>query len=161
MRKFVKKATENIVAVAISALIMTSCNIVRNDDNGDFWEGSDSYKGAFEMVKVKGGTFTMGCTDDECSDWELPTHKVTLSDFYIGKYEVTQEEWESVMGTNPSYFAGENLPVELVSWNMIVGRTGEVAYTVNGVTYRTDGFCYKLSQKTGSGAKYRLPTEAE
>jgi formylglycine-generating enzyme required for sulfatase activity len=161
MNYFVKKVTENIVVIAVSALTMTSCNIVRNDDNSDFWEDNNSYKDAFEMVKVKGGTFTMGCTDDEDYDWELPTHKVTLSDFYIGKYEVTQEEWESVMGTNPSYFAGENLPVEQVSWNMIVGTTGEVAYTVNGVTYRTDGFCYKLSQKTGGGANYRLPTEAE
>ena len=72
------------------------------------------------MVYVEGGTFTMGATAEQGSDAEddeKPTHKVTLSDFYIGKYEVTQAEWKAVMGKNPSHFKGDNFPVENVSWS--------------------------------------------
>ncbi|MBQ4291544.1 MAG: formylglycine-generating enzyme family protein, partial [Muribaculaceae bacterium] len=73
-----------------------------------------------EMIAVKGGTFTMGATSEQGSDarsWEKPSHKVTLSDYYIGKTEVTQAQWKAVMGTNPSYFSGDDLPVEKVSYN--------------------------------------------
>ena len=96
------------------------------------------------MVYVEGGTFTMGATaeqgDDFC-DNEKPTHQVTLSSFYIGKYEVTQAEWETVMGSNPSQFKGANLPVERVSWN------------------DCQEFIRKLNEMTGKN--FRLPTEAE
>jgi formylglycine-generating enzyme required for sulfatase activity len=98
----------------------------------------------FEMVAVKGGTFTMGGTSEQGSDAdndERPTHSVTLSDYYIGKFEVTQELWQAIMGNNPSYFKGNNLPVEQVSWNDV------------------QEFVRKLNQKTG--ANFRLPTEAE
>ena len=96
------------------------------------------------MVYVKGGTFTMGATAEQGSDVndiEKPTHSVTLSDFYIGKYEVTQAQWKAIMGTTPSYFKGDNLPVEQVSWNDI------------------QEFIQKLNAQTGK--KFRLPTEAE
>ncbi|MBQ3247468.1 MAG: formylglycine-generating enzyme family protein [Alistipes sp.] len=97
-----------------------------------------------EMVFVKGGTFTMGATPEQgkaaCGD-EKPAHSVTVSDFYIGKYEVSQAQWEAVMGENPSHYKGENRPVESVSWNDI------------------QEFIEKLNAKTGK--KYRLPTEAE
>jgi formylglycine-generating enzyme required for sulfatase activity len=99
---------------------------------------------SFEMIYVKGGTFTMGGTSEQGSDaydYEKPTHSVTLSDYYIGKFEVTQELWQAVMGNNPSYFKGNILPVEQVSWNDI------------------QDFIRKLNQKTG--ANFRLPTEAE
>jgi formylglycine-generating enzyme required for sulfatase activity len=73
-----------------------------------------------EMVFVEGGTFTMGCTSEqggECLDSEQPLHRVTLSNFQIGKYEVTQAQWQAVMGNNPSHFIGcEDCPVENVSW---------------------------------------------
>ena len=112
-----------------------------------------------EMVSVTGGTFTMGCTDgDDCNSWELPTHQVTLSSYKIGKYEVTQAQWEAVMGSNPSNFKGSNLPVETVSWNDIVGTSGNCT-EINGIKYYADGFIYKLNQLTGK--QYRLPTEAE
>ena len=97
-----------------------------------------------EMVFVKGGTFTMGATAEQGSDAssnEKPTHSVKLSDFYIGKYEVTQAQWKAVMGTNPSNWKGDNLPVENVSWNDV------------------QEFISKLNAQTGK--KYRLPTEAE
>ena len=72
------------------------------------------------MVYVSGGTFTMGGTSEQGSDAydkEKPTHNVTLSSYYICKYEVTQALWRAVMGSNPSHFEGDNLPVECVSWN--------------------------------------------
>ena len=97
----------------------------------------------FEMVAVKGGTFTMGGTSEQGSDAESDetTHSVTLSDYYIGKFEVTQELWEAVMGSNPSRFKGSKNPVEQVSWN------------------DCQSFIRKLNQLTG--ANFRLPTEAE
>ena len=86
----------------------------------------------------------MGATAEQGSDAddrEKPAHKVTLSSFYICKHEVTQEEWEAVMGSNPSNFEGKHLPVERVSW--------EDCQT----------FISKLNSITGK--HYRLPTEAE
>ncbi len=96
------------------------------------------------MVYVEGGTFVMGATSEQGSEAdndEKPTHSVTLSSYYIGKYEVTQAEWRAVMGSNPSYFKGDNLPVENVSWN------------------DCQEFIRKLNSLTGKN--FRLPTEAE
>ena len=98
-----------------------------------------------EMVFVEGGTFQMGATSEQGSDAyyeEKPVHTVTVSSFYIGKTEVTQELWVAVMGSNPSYFKkGGNYPVESVSWNDV------------------QEFLKKLNAITGK--QYRLPTEAE
>ena len=96
------------------------------------------------MVYVSGGTFTMGATSEQGSDaWgdEKPTHSVTLSSFYLCKYEVTQALWKAVMGKNPSGFKGNNLPVENVSWN------------------DCQTFISRLNNLTGKN--FRLPTEAE
>jgi formylglycine-generating enzyme required for sulfatase activity len=96
-----------------------------------------------EMVEIPGGTFIMGSPENEaerCSD-ESPQHQVTVPSFYMGKYELTQAQYQAITGTNPSNFKGDNRPVERVSWNDAVA------------------FCEKLSQKTGK--KYRLPSEAE
>ena len=97
------------------------------------------------MVWVAGGTFMMGATSEQGSDAESdekPVHKVTLSDFYISKYEVTQELWQAVMGSNPSEFKGDSRrPVENVSWD------------------DCQEFIRKLNQMTGK--HFRLPTEAE
>lgn len=93
-----------------------------------------------EMVLVNGGTFFMG--NNSGHEDEYPEHQVTLSDFFIGKYEVTQAQWRAVMGTNPSNFSGcDNCPVEMISWEDV------------------QEFIKKLNTKTG--ATYRLPTEAE
>ena len=99
---------------------------------------------ADNMVYVQGGTFTMGATSvqgSEAYDDEKPAHSVTLSSYYIGKTEVTQELWEAVMGSNPSKFKGNRKPVEQVSWN------------------DCQTFISKLNSLTGKN--YRLPTEAE
>jgi len=114
-----------------------------------------------EIVAVQGGTFTMGCTSKQFDCWEdeTPTHQVTLSDFYIGKYEVTQVQWKAIMGNNPSYFKrGDNYPVEQISWNDIVGTSG-ATMVIKNITYYANGFIYRLNQLTGK--QYRLPTEAE
>ncbi len=93
-----------------------------------------------DMVFVQGGTFLMGSNNGEAD--EKPIHSVTVSDFYIGKYEVTQKQWRAIMNTDPSGFKNcDDCPVEQVSYN--------------GVT----AFLEKLNQKTSK--KYRLPTEAE
>jgi len=99
---------------------------------------NNSYAAPDGFVFVKGGTFSMGSNE---SDDEKPIHSVTVSDFYIGKYEVTQKEWQAVMGSNPSNFKGDDLPVEQVRWDDV------------------QDFIKKLNAKTGK--KYRLPTEAE
>lgn len=77
----------------------------------------------FEFVEVAPGEFTMGCSvgDDQCDDAERPAHRVRITrGFEIGKYEVTQAMWESVMGSNPSHFQNfSNRPVERVTWDDI------------------------------------------
>lgn len=104
------------------------------------WEGLFTVNGVtFKMVRVEGGTFTMG---SNAQDYEMPAHKVTLSSYLIGETEVTQELWQAVMGNNPSFFAADlQNPVENVSWN------------------DCQTFITKLNQITGK--KFRLPSEAE
>lgn len=94
---------------------------------------------SFKMIKVEGGTFLMG--SENWYDSEKPVHSVTLSGYYVGETEVTQALWQAVMGSNPSKFKGDNLPVEKVSWN------------------DCQEFISKLNQKTGR--RFALPTEAQ
>ncbi|MBR5550854.1 MAG: formylglycine-generating enzyme family protein [Muribaculaceae bacterium] len=98
----------------------------------------------FKMIYVAGGTFTMGATAEQAGyeNDETPAHQVTLSDYFIGETEVTQELWYAVMGTNPSNFTRSSRnPVENVSW------------------HDCQAFIQKLNQLTG--LRFRLPTEAE
>lgn len=97
-----------------------------------------------ELVKVEVGSFNMGATSEMENPYEdeKPIHRVTLTNnYYIGKYEVTQALWQAVMGSNPSCFKGDDLPVERVSWN------------------DCQDFISKLNAMTGK--RFRLPTEAE
>lgn len=110
----------------------------------------------FEMIKLPGGTFMMGTEYGDGS--KIPVHKVTVSPFYIGKFDVTQKQYFDITGKKPSYFEGDDNPVEQVSW------------------YDAVNFCNKLSSKCGlkpyylinginvtiiGGNGFRLPTEAE
>ncbi|NDD63629.1 MAG: hypothetical protein EBZ36_06580 [Acidobacteria bacterium] len=100
-----------------------------------------------EMVTVPGGSFTMGSPTSESgrNSFEGPPRVVNVGGFVMGKYEVTQGQWRAVMGSNPSYFTGDNLPVESVSWD------------------EAQEFCRRLNARLGlSGSNgYRLPSEAE
>lgn len=100
---------------------------------------------SFEMIFVDGGTFTMGATTEQGRDArtnEHPIHDVTLSSYYIGKCEVTQELWQAVMGSNPSNFKGDlRRPVEMVNW------------------FDCQKFITELNRLTGKN--FRFPTEAE
>ncbi|MDD2387294.1 MAG: SUMF1/EgtB/PvdO family nonheme iron enzyme [Bacteroidales bacterium] len=111
--------------------------------NSNYTESSSGIN--LDMVFIKGGTFNMGSPNSEVDrDDDEYEHSVTVSDFYMGKYEVTQGQWKAVMGSNPSASdkgIGDNYPVNLVSWNDI------------------QTFISKLNQMTGK--RYRLPTEAE
>ena len=102
---------------------------------------------SFKMVAVEGGTFNMGSNDSEAFDLEKPVHSVTLSDYYIGETEVTQELWEAVMDSNPSYSKGDKYPVEQVSYNDCIDFINKLNTFLAG----------QLPDRR----KFRLPTEAQ
>jgi sulfatase modifying factor 1 len=105
-------------------------------------QGADKNQKIYEpeMVLVKGGSFQMGSSSGD--DDEIPVHEVSISSYYLSKYEVTQSLWRQVMGSNPSFFKDcDQCPVESVSWIMV------------------QDFLQKLNSITGK--LYRLPTEAE
>ncbi len=109
-----------------------------------------------EFVLIPAGEFLMGCSDGdkECYDWEKPQHKVKITKpFYIGKVEVTQEQWEKVTGNNPSYYkdCGKDCPVEKVSWN-------DAQEYIEKLCKKEKTF---LQIITFQKCRYRLPTEAE
>jgi formylglycine-generating enzyme required for sulfatase activity len=111
------------------------------------------------MVLVEGGTFQMGDSRGDGYGDERPVHYVTVSGFYLGKYEVTQREWRTLMGNNPSYVKGDDLPVERVSWYDAVSYCNKLSVSKGLVP------CYTIDGKrvtcdfTKNG--FRLPTEAE
>ena len=102
-----------------------------------------------EFVFVPGGEFWMGCGEQEteCRDDEKPRHLVRVNGFWMGKYEVTQAQWETIMKNNPSYFTGADRPVEQVSWN------------------DAQAFLKKLNASVETHGRaslqFRLPSEAE
>ena len=113
-----------------------------------------------QFVLISGGSFQMGSPESEA--WrsaDETQHHVTVSDFYMSRYELTQKEYEEIMGNNPSSFTGSNLPVESVSWLDAVAYCNArsekeclaPAYKINGQEVTWD--------RSANG--YRLPTEAE
>ena len=129
--------TSRFLIYTLAVAMMASCG---KTDKGQ--EVIDSL--VAHMVSVEGGTFTMGATEEHKTDVandEKPLHEVTLANFSIGRYEVTQAEWVAVMGQNPSKVQADNLPVTNVSWD------------------DCQQFLQKLNEMTGR--KFRLPTEAE
>lgn len=125
---------------------MTPIDNTKRKERGQLENRNDSVVNNLvsEMVLIKGGTFTMGATlEQHGAEMDAyPAHEVTITDYYLSKYEVTQELWLAVMGENPSHFHGDiKHPVEMVSWD------------------DCQSFIAKLNQMTGMN--YRLPTEAE
>ena len=139
MKKYFSLAAAAMM-FAVLPMSLSSCGGSDDDDAPKFKNETFTVGGVtFKMVAVQGGTFLMGLENGE--GWEKPVHQVTLSDYHIGETEVTQELWEAVMGTNPSYYEGSQLPVERVSW------------------VDCQAFIAKLNTLTGKS--FRLPTEAE
>lgn len=131
------------------AMLFCSTAVVQAQNAGYKSDGTD-------MVLVEGGTFQMGSTD---FDWTKPVHQVTVSDFYMSKYEVTQAQYKAIMGNNPSYFKGDNLPVENVSWYDAVNYCNKRS-TKEGLTpYYTINETTVTRNWRANG--YRLPTKAE
>jgi len=122
----------------LSMIFILSCSQKNNKSETESLSAGSVLKDApfnIEMVYIPAGTLKLE------ADYERHAMVVSLESFYIGKYELTQKQWEEVMGNNPSEFIGDDLPVTNVSW------------------YDAEGFVRKLSDKTGHF--YRLPTDAE
>jgi formylglycine-generating enzyme required for sulfatase activity len=128
-----KKATPATQTLATSAEAAPSGSLFTEKVSGT----------EIKMLAIAGGTFLMGSPPSESGrdPDEGPQSNVTVPNFYMSKYEVTQSQYRAVMGTNPSAFKGDDLPVESVTWD------------------EATEFCRKLSTQTGR--QYRLPTEAE
>ncbi len=135
-----EKATVEVKENEITELNLTLTDVPANPKEKTFTVNGVS----FVMKYVEGGTFMMGATPEQrkdANDNEKPAHQVTLNSFLMGESEVTQALWQAVMGSNPSSFKGDNLPVERVSWE------------------DCQEFIRKLNEQTGQ--RFRLPTEAE
>lgn len=97
-----------------------------------------------EMIWVAGGSFDMGSNSSDAYSNEQPVHRVTLDGYWIGKYEVTQAQYKTIMGANPSMWKGDTFPVEKVNWN------------------DCREFIREINSRTGSlGITFSLPTEAQ
>lgn len=140
----VKKILTGLLFLSFVAIGSQSCQKTEEDDDSQSTEQpAEITETAFglnmKLVKINGGTFQMG---SDIHSNETPIHTVTLSAFYIGKYEITRAQWQAVMGYDPSYFSDcDDCPVERVSW------------------YDVKSFLQKLNQL--SGRNYTLPTEAQ
>ncbi|MCL2241614.1 MAG: formylglycine-generating enzyme family protein [Chitinispirillia bacterium] len=137
--------SKKIVLLMAAAAVITASGTAAAQTSADTSAGTSAEAVPhIEMVFVNGGTFKMGCPNldgEGCLSDERPRHDVKVGHFLISRYPVTQRQWRTVMGGNPSNFRGDSLPVEQVSWNDI------------------QAFIKRLNVMTGK--KYRLPTEAE
>lgn len=148
---------KNLVQKEVASLIIPTDKEKRYDEHNKPEQSITSSSG-IDLILVESGSFKMGSNEGDTD--QQPSHNVRITkDYYIGKYEVTQKEWRTVMGNNPSFFKGDSKPVEKISW------------------YDAIEYCNKLSEKegltpvySGSGrdvkfnsnaSGYRLPTEAE
>lgn len=161
LRKTVTAAVKKMEGINTGNSYQSSYN---NNGNGNSYygnaaSGQNYTENAFginmKMVYVQGGSYNMGCTGEQgsdCDNDEQTVRYVTVSDFYIGQFEITQAQWQAVMGTSvyqqqskavgsSIYGTGNDYPMYYVSWE------------------EAKEFCRRLSQQTGK--TYRLPTEAE
>lgn len=128
-----------LIGIAFYFLLRKNGPSIKFADDQTFFSINDI---AFEMVYVEGGNFRMGAIDTiKAEKDEFPVHLVHVPNFMIGKYPITQKQWLSIMDHNPSYYRGDDLPVEGVSW------------------FDAQEFTRKLSLLTGK--EFDLPTEAE
>lgn len=162
-----RKVVALIVAIFIVVIIVGVIFAISNRENSRTNNSSSGETinntvevGEDRLVFINGGSFEMGSPETEMQrETDETQHEVTVSDFYIGKYEVTQSEYEEVMGENPSNFSGDNLPVENVTWYDAIEYCNKLSereeltpvYTIDGENVSWD--------RSANG--YRLPTEAE
>ena len=134
---------KKILSASICSLLISSTAIAENPTPNESHQLPDTIKQKIleQMVKVDGGQFMMGTDDPKARSMDKPAHKVILDDFYIGKFEVTQDIFYAVTGTDYSFFRGNNMPVDTVSWIEI------------------KRFITRLNKLTGK--TFRMPTEAE
>ena len=160
----------------------TKCNEITQDAVHNYTNGICTACFSIEMIKIPAGTFKMGSHTDELNRHQNETRReandgnVALSSFYMAKYTVTQGLWKNVMnGATPSYFIGDNLPVEQVSWydavefcNALSAKQGLMAYYTINKTVNSDLNNLSVTDtlkwlvttnETANG--YRLPTEAQ
>jgi formylglycine-generating enzyme required for sulfatase activity len=184
-RQFIK----GVAVIALAVIIGVSMATCDDNDDDDKDDGNGNNNGNIEMVRIPGGSFEMGNPDTTYSDEELvperPVHLVTLSSFYMGKYEVTQEQWVAVMENNPSSMTnfpayGEvqnKRPVNKVTWyNAIVfcnklsmAEGLSPAYSISGITDPTywgkiptdNNSIWNAVEIVAKSNGYRLPTEAQ
>ncbi len=158
LRKCVIEAVKKMERKSSGTTISSSYNSGNGGGNYSYGSGQNYTENAFginmKMVYVEGGSYNMGCTGEQggdCYDDETVRY-VTVSDFYIGQFEITQAQWQAVMGTSvyqqqseagghSTYGTGNDYPMYYVSWE------------------EAKEFCRRISQQTGK--TYRLPTEAE
>lgn len=157
-----KKVIGILIMAMMSVLTLFGCSPKTPDE----WQGGNGngstppVTNAQGMVKINGGTYLMGSPDSE--EWrgdDETRHTVTVSDFYISPYEVSQAEYTSVMGNNPSHFKGDNLPVENITWYEAL-QYCNARSQLEGLTpvYTIDGENVTWNRQADG---YRLPTEAE
>lgn len=146
IRPTVGKALDQILGTP-STLSVVNRPFTATEDNKEFEVNGVRLK----MIFVKGGSMYLGCTSGSgsCESDESPSHNVTLSDYYMGETEVTQALWKAVMGynNNPSYWKGDQLPVETVSWT----DCQEFVARLNSL----------LASKLPQGYRFALPSEAQ
>ena len=159
LRKCVTEAVKKMEGKSSGTTISSSYNSGNGGGSYSYGSGQNYTENAFginmKMVYVEGGSYNMGCTGEQggdCYNDEKTVRYVTVSDFYIGQFEITQAQWQAVMGTSvyqqqskaggsSTYGTGNDYPMYYVSWE------------------EAKEFCRRLSQQTGK--TYRLPTEAE
>lgn len=161
MKKFLSLFLSVLLALSLAA-----CSQTEVFDTGEDESSTNNSLETTDMqipenfVLIKGGTFQMGSPDSEA--WrsaDETQHQVTVSDFYMSKYELSQKEYEEVTGNNPSNFKGENLPVENISWLDAIAYCNARSEK-DGLTpvYTIDGQNVSWNRSANG---YRLPTEAE
>lgn len=136
-----KNIPKNITSFETVTVDKTGKIAKRNTGTAEFLTENLGNGVTLQMISIPGGEFRMGSPKGEGRENEYPQHLVKVAPFWMGKFSVTQAQYQSIMGTNPSYFKGGNRPVESISWNDALE------------------FCQKISMQTGR--YYRLPSEAE
>ena len=165
-KKIVSISVLIIAVIVFYALNKSENNIIQNQQvfaqevNKQVNNSGDEKMINDNLILLEGGTFMMGSPDTERQrDKDEVLHEVVINPFYIDPYEVTQKDYQNIMGKNPSHFKGENLPVENVTWYDAIEYCNALS-KAKGLTpaYTIEGNTVKWNRNANG---YRLLTEAE